>query len=237
MRSVVAAFPRVSQRLSRLPSRLPHMIAAQSVPPRPPQPPKPFGWGRVWAIAKVAGPTLTATAALVISLLALVEQRTVDQGQEQANAATEAASQRQAASRVSFLQEGDNATPSILVVNLGSTPIYNALIKITLDRADTKNQNVSQTLFAWVGAIPACSSGTGSFDPFLKRDLDQAIALNRNAFPEITMNSMTFTDSNGLAWKYSAGGYKLQQISSGQDAASSPAGFLTMTYKSATSCS
>jgi hypothetical protein len=213
------------------------MTVNESAPPHPSQPPKPSGWGRVWTKAKVAGPALTATVALVISLLALVEQRTADQNQERANAATEAASQRQTASQVSFLQEGDNATPSVLVVNLGSTPVYNALINITLYTTDTKNKNVTHALFAWVGTIPACSSGTGHFDPFLQDDLDQAIALNRAVFPEIHMDSMTFTESNGLDWKYYDGGRPLREMKSGRQIASNPTGFLKMTYKSATSCS
>ena len=167
---------------------------------------------RLWSIAKVAGPSSVAVAAIVISLLTYEDQHQVNQ-------ATTNSSLRQQAQLVSFFQPQGSGRPSetILINNYSEAPVSDAAVLANVILNDGRSFSVTVA----IGSIPACSLGrvTGSmiqnyFDGItfvlFSSATSGTVTLNSNELPDnnyrFTAESMYFTDNNGVNWQYPAGG-------------------------------
>lgn len=212
---------------------------AQSTPAPAPQPSKPSGWPRVWAVAKVAGPALTAITALAISVLTLVEQH-------QQSAAAAAASRRQAAELVTYVQQDPT---TVLVENLGTAPAFFPTFSVQVfgvaeDPRTKKGYPVATNQSFSLDDIPACSSATVNFGPAIFKSiitekptpLVTLAPLTISDFESspltILVESETFTDGNGLTWKYSIG--NLEEV--GLSPSTLSDNYIPVTFKPANGC-
>jgi hypothetical protein len=195
-----------------------------------PKPPKPTGWRRFWIFVKIAGPALAAVAALVISILTLVEQESADRTQGQADAAAASASQRQQAAQVSYLDIRSMGPPiniSLLVENLGTIPAYSPSFSFTIsggfEAPGSREIDYvkAQTFNIGFSDIPACSSATVSLYSAILAALREdritvvgrsgTISLSPTAgeidvsgpYLVVTLQSMTFSDGDSWNWAYS----------------------------------
>lgn len=183
--------------------------------------PKPTYWARIWTFLKVAGPAFVAATALIISVLSLREQSSVDQA-----AAT--AGQRQNAERVSFLDNGISSPGSVLIENLSPNPIYNDVLSTAILHVFQHVPNggpIGIGVAISLGDIPPCSSGIVNLISIETKAL-QSLFLTWNpsglriptpkiqiSGNEIFVQSMSFADSNGLDWQDSSAG-GLEQLTS-----------------------
>jgi hypothetical protein len=223
------------------------IVVPEAVPATPASatpPPKPARWDRVWAVAKVAGPAAASIVAIVISILAFAEQRSADQDQQQAYVASADASQRQAAEQVSFLEENINKPPyfTVLIENLGTRPVYNVALDAEVVEQKTKTKLVPYYFTISVPDIPACSSGTADVATAAVRIMDEVTntkSIYWQGNSATLINSMSFTDSDGLNWSDSAKDYsetmQLQQLAY-PPLLSSPDGYSYVDYHTAAGC-
>jgi hypothetical protein len=242
-------------------------IPEPSAPPAVnPPPPKVTGWARVWAVLKVAGPATVATAAIVISLFSLQGQAAADRDLQeanaaarQANAASVAASQRQDAEQVSFLQTALPQSPftSMLVANHATTPVYNVTFQVeatvftSLIGAPKGLKGYIAALVGgkgyltreftfWLGDMPACSSGTvvnivtAATAAMLDNARLPAAVIGANPVA-VNVTSMSFADSSGTAWQYSGLG-TLQKLDHVPANTYFPNAYLAANYKDAVGC-
>jgi len=129
---------------------IPESITQTSPKPIPKQQ-EPTRLRRVWAFTKAAGPIVASVAALAISILALLEQRSVDVNQA-------ATSQRQEAESVSFLAKNAPTGYDELAVveNLGKTSAHSPILLVLIGTANSKGQQTLHDVYLILSDIPAC---------------------------------------------------------------------------------
>jgi hypothetical protein len=153
-------------------------------------------WSRVWAFAKLGGPALVATAALVISLLTY-------QDQHAANEAASAADQRQQAEQVSFwiqAKPGKYPEAVLMVQNRSVFPINGAVIDTAIESIDSTSTHWVHLLLVY---IPPCSIGTTNAVVTLKKIAHaQFFKVKSNSESNVETISMSFIDHSGVAWTY-----------------------------------
>jgi hypothetical protein len=154
-------------------------------------------WSRLWAIAKVLGPSAVAITALIISLLSYKDQHKADE-------AVAAASLRQQAELVNFFQSEYNG--AVQIDNYSDEPVTKAelMTDVTFGRK-------TYALSIGIGSMPACS--TGSIKASALEEWQSSLLLSlpnggsqRASKGPVLVSSMLFTDNNGNNWRYLAGG-------------------------------
>jgi hypothetical protein len=231
-----------------------------------PHPPKATRRARAWDVLRFAGPSAVSVAAIVISILSLLGQQAANRDMQEANAAaqhanaeTAAASQRQNAAQVSFLQTALSQSPftSMLVENHATTPIYQVTVqalatvfaKFTGGPKGIKgylaalaggNSYLTENFTFFIGDIPACSSGTvtdlvtAATSAMLDTKKLAPIVIGANPVA-VDVMSMSFKDSSGTAWQYSdLGG--LRKLADVPETTNFPSAYLGTRYKDANSC-
>lgn len=174
---------------------------------------KPAGWHRTWDVLKIAVPTAGSIVAIVISVLALGEQKSADQYQQQTN-------QREAASLVSFLQTYTNNETMVQVENLGTSTISDPSLFVDADgyfpssNRNSKGQWQLKIIDLNLSDIPPCSSTAinvyQAIDKFTTKEAPPFSKL-RSGMTAVWIN---FTDGSGLHWRYlSTGGLQPLTIS------------------------
>jgi hypothetical protein len=162
------------------------------------------------------GPVVASIAAIAISILALLEQRSVDVGQA-------VASQRQEAEQVSFLQETSptGSDDLVVVANLGTGPAHFPILLVLIG-SDVSPGNSKETKTELVDVhlnlndIPACSTATIDINQTIKKgaqnqNLKAPLLVNPALQFPVFVESLTFADSNGLIWTYFSDGGLQQQ--------------------------
>jgi hypothetical protein len=187
------------------------------------------------------------------------EQQLANRAAQQADAAASAASQRQAAGQVSFLQDAVSYYPftSLLVENLGTTPIYEVTFQVQagiyVGKAALKqsNQNyvnalvggknyIEKTFTLYMGNVPACSSATtdvaSSVDGVILRGTKITESQLGKSPVGVLVGSMSFADSGGSDWQYSGVG-ELHRLDDLPEPVIADDGYLAPNWSSVSSCS
>ena len=129
---------------------------------------------------------------------------------------------------------------TMTIENRGATPIYGVSFQVTIGTFNAANKLVMKAFRTWLGTVPACSSGTVEMASAAANLMKEALSLKKvqiQADPlAIVVDSMLFTDSNGLGWQYSSDGF-LQQSQGSLKLPSSLDGYLQGNYKPIAGCS
>jgi archaellum component FlaF (FlaF/FlaG flagellin family) len=218
-------------------------------------------WDRAKGAGKVIGAllvALTSIAAIIVSSLALSEQKTADREQQQVNTAAAAASQRHEAEQVSFIQdEGSEASKlPVEITNLGTSSVRNPVLGVIINgflippEINGKLNTVDMLVYLELNDIPACSSATvyiaQALTTVLKYDEEgvepilpsQLLKLTTQEIshlvPHAIVFDLTFIDGNGY-WRYLTTDTLTQVPSSDSQGGASPT-LVSATYKKATGC-
>ena len=117
------------------------------------------GWARAWSVAKVAGPAITAIAALVISLLTYNDQHDADKLQAQSQAAANAAAEEHDAGEVSWSFDVVNGT--ITIVNASTSLITSVEVNFYAEHPNPRQDTIDYGPFdRALGELPVCSETT-----------------------------------------------------------------------------
>jgi hypothetical protein len=235
---------RANRRVQRFVINVPSPTVVVAPAPAAPKPPSPSFTARLWYIAKTLGPAIVAVAALVISLAALLNQRTANNVQREADQAAAAANQRQWAERVSFIESSKQAGPyvTVEVQNSSTSPVTN--VALTVDAfaaAGPAGRNAFFHVTLLIGNIPACSTGlpdvTAKLLAIAGKELGVKLKPNRIGYQ---ISAMYFTDRNGVIWDDQSSGLlgRITPIEMfNQTDQSGPDDVLTPNYKTASGCS
>lgn len=221
------------------------------------QSPKPR-WDRAKAAGKVVGASivaLTSITAIIVSSLALSEQKAADREQQQVNAAAAAASRRQEAGQVSFVQiKGSNASQiPVLIENLGKSPVNNPVLGVYVSgfgkppEIKGKFNIITMIAYLELNDIPACSSATiylaqalttaltygFGVDPIKPSQLSQVTTQDIKVLvPHASVYELDFIDDN-RNWQYIDTGI-LTQVTYIRGGA--PATLISTNYKPTSGC-
>jgi hypothetical protein len=154
---------------SQQPSSAPVPPIVVNLPPptiiMQPPPPKAraTGWALVWSIAMVAGPALTAVAALIIALLSFNASHDANKLTAKGQAAADSAARKHDAQLVSWII--DQSDKSVTIVNSSDTPLFSPTfywehIPETGPGIIGISTELTYSAFAPNGSLPACSQMT-----------------------------------------------------------------------------
>jgi hypothetical protein len=148
-------------------------------------------------VAKIAGPSVVAITALVISLLTYIDQHRVD-------TAAAAASYVHDAKQVSFVMREIPSPITVTIENTSMSPVND----VTLDTEGSfsrlgETRVVAKRLLIFLGSMPPCSVATLNLakpirlmaDPPQKFRLPQTL-------DDYEVNAMYFNDRNSVSWEY-----------------------------------
>jgi hypothetical protein len=182
--------------------------------PQPPQDPsKRSAWGRLWAIAKVAGPVCASLAALFIAIAALRSQDAAVSEQRKVDRAAAAASQLEQAEKVYFIVE-DPAAPlaspqagALVVQNASTSPVDELTFYVVFTAPGAHGVTTGQSLTLDMETMPSCARMSFNIEDYIAQALRQAQGGPR---PQIKLVwaglSMSFSDNSGQFWQESGFG-------------------------------
>lgn len=220
-------------------------------PPSPSSPSPPTIWTRLWALSKTLGPIFISLAAIAISLASFLNQRATNsrqiQDEKAAATAAAAASLRQWAEKVSFLQSriggiGPGSYVTVEIQNASISPITNVVLTVSVialatPGSSSKSFNVS----LYPSNIPPCSAGFPNvalqLQIIAEKLMHTKIRLNQIGFQ---VDTMYFTDRNGVNWAESVYGSLVESSLHGQYFRTFPprgrASNLVVNYKPTSGC-
>lgn len=165
--------------------------------------PKPTFEARIWAVAKIAGPSVVAVAALVISILALQDQLAATRGQLQADQADIVARQEQQADQVSVVQGPNNV---ITIANASDNAIQDVSILIGffgVIPAEAPDSGAGVSVNLQVSDIPACKDATAHMTRTITgvlRSMHTRAGLLKAEVQNAEVYDIGFADYNDVGW-------------------------------------
>ena len=211
----------------------------------PSEEPEQSAWARLWKFLKVLGPVAVSITALIIAVLSLTAQDNANLQQSLTGKAAEAPIAPSITHQVSFRQGSlpQSYFAHLAISNNSATPAFNVTFQVGISIVAGPEGDAMKAFTLWLGNMPACSSGIADIRSGVIEVMQNIVGPNTlrvgvNTL-KISVISMSFADSTGAYWQYSAIGGLHQIGNIGPDASlpgAAPMNYIQARYRASSAC-